>query len=351
LFATRIAKLYPGAIDQRAINEAAELLERGGLVVFPTETVYGIAANLLNKQALGRLKKIKDRPQDKEFSIHIGDKRDIEKYAVDVLPRAYKVLERFWPGPLTVVLPAPHGKSVGLRMPKNNIAFRLLNRCDFPVIAPSANLAGHPAPRTAEDAFSELNGLIELVLDGGPTELGTESTVLDARRLPFTVLRDGVLKKEEILKVASRKEVLFVCTGNSCRSVMAEYLLRKKLMDAGRDDVDVSSAGTFAFFGMSPTRETLKLVQETGLDAAGHRAQRASADVLKQADIILVMENRHKEDVLRQCPRCKDRVHVLGELAGLGQHDIEVPDPIGKSEEFYRMSFEKIKEAIRRLEI
>ena len=265
------------------------------------------------------------------------------------MPRAYKLMGRFWPGPLTIVLCAPHDKTVGLRIPRNGVALALLGSVDFPIVAPSANKADQPAPRDAAGVMDALDGPVDLVLDGGPTELGRESTVVDLCGLPAKILREGVLSADDVLQEASKKTVLFVCTGNSCRSVMAEYLLKKYLADQGRKDVDVVSAGTFAFLGILPTHETAKLIHGIGLDASGHRARRATDDLVRQSDIILTMERRHQEDLMRQFPSEAGRIHLLGEYVGLEPFEAEVEDPIGKSEQFYADCFSKIKNAIQKL--
>ncbi len=346
---TRIRKISPSTIDYGIIREAVQTLERGGLVVFPTETVYGIATNLLDRQAVERLKQFKERPETKQFSIHIGSIDEVAKYAVDVLPRAYKLMHRFWPGPLTMVLPAPGGSSVGLRLPCHEVALAVLQSVEFPVIAPSANRSGQAAPRNAGEALRDCDGYVDMILDAGPTEWGKESSVVEARTLPFRVLRDGAVRSEDILCAAGKKMVLFVCTGNSCRSVMAEYLLKKRLQERGRSDVEVLSAGTGAFSGSRPTQETLELVEGLGLSAAQHRSRRLSAGMIEEADIVLTMETRHRGEVLRLVPGAKDRTHLLGLYTGLSGPEAEVSDPIGGTQDVYHVSFLKIQRAVAKL--
>jgi protein-tyrosine-phosphatase len=148
------------------------------------------------------------------------------------------------------------------------------------------------------------------------------------------------------------RRILFVCTGNSCRSVMAQGLLRQLLQEAGVTDVEVDSAGVFAVEGMSPTRETQRVLQDVGVDCGGHRARNLTAEMVQQADLIFVMEQFQKEEVLRRVPGAGDKVHLLrpyGLPTGEAGQAPNIPDPIGKPLEVYEVCFATIREAIERL--
>jgi len=193
---TRHLTVDPERPDPSVIHEAASVLRRGGLVAFPTETVYGLGANLEDPQAIQELYQIKERPFEKQVTLHIADRQALESSGVLVSPIARKLTDHFWPGPLTIVLARSDGSTLGLRMPSHPVALALLREAKVPVVAPSANRHGNPPPQTAQEVLRDLADRIDLLLDAGPTPVGIESTVLDVAADPPKILRRGALAGE-----------------------------------------------------------------------------------------------------------------------------------------------------------
>ena len=283
---TKVLKINPAVPEPERIAEAARIIRQGGLVIFPTETVYGIAADWGNLQALVRLKEVKKRTDDKPFSVLISHRGIIENYSAFREPSLYKLIDKYWPGPLTVVVASKtEGKTIGVRMPDNTIALQLVEAAQCTIAAPSANLDGKRPPTNCQEALEDLDGLVDLAIDGGPVELGTSSSIVDFTVSPPKVIRDGVITQYDVDRVVQSKTILFVCTGNSCRSVMAEYLLRDKMK--GRKDVEVLSAGTGVFFRSSASSETISVLKQRSIDATKHLSRPVTSLLLKKSAISL----------------------------------------------------------------
>jgi L-threonylcarbamoyladenylate synthase len=196
-----VIKIDPANPDKRLIASAAKVIKDGGLVVFPTETVYGIAANLLDKSAVARLCRIKARPESKSFTVHISGRLTIKDMNCLMTRAAKKLVSKFWPGPLTIILASGSGEKIGFRMPANKIALGLIKASGVPVIAPSANLSGKVPPVTAAQAAVDLEDEVDIIIDGGRTGIGVESTVVDLTMNPPVILRSGAVREEDLLKV------------------------------------------------------------------------------------------------------------------------------------------------------
>lgn len=191
--------------DRESVREAAELLERGELVAIPTETVYGLAADALNENAVKKIFLAKGRPQDNPLIVHISSMKMLPPLVREIPDIAKALAERFWGGPLTMIFPKsdkiPSVTSGGLdtvavRMPASEAAREIIRKCGFPLAAPSANLSGKPSPTTARHVFEDMNGKISLIIDGGECAVGVESTVICFKGDKIHILRPGGITAE-----------------------------------------------------------------------------------------------------------------------------------------------------------
>jgi L-threonylcarbamoyladenylate synthase len=210
---TRIIRIDINNIDNEKINLAAKIIKKGGLVGFPTETVYGLGANALDAKAVKKIFEVKKRPSDDPIIIHVSSPGDVYKLAREVPDGAKKLMKKFWPGPLTLVLKKSEIvqgivtsglDTVAIRMPSHPVAHSLIKTAKTPIAAPSANLFGKPSPTSAEHVKEDLDGKIDIILDSGETNIGVESTVIDLTSNIATVLRPGGITLEELEKVLGK---------------------------------------------------------------------------------------------------------------------------------------------------
>ncbi len=196
--------------EKRWIQEAANFIRQGQLVALPTETVYGLGANAMNPEACKKIFQVKGRPQDNPLIVHISNLHMVENLAEEWTPQAALCAEKFWPGPLTLVLNKTSSvpdvvsgglKTVAIRMPKHPVALKVIEEAGVPIAAPSANLSGKPSPTKGSHVWRDLEGKIPLILDAGSSSVGLESTVLDLTGKIPTILRPGGVTKEELEKV------------------------------------------------------------------------------------------------------------------------------------------------------
>lgn len=221
---TSVLSIDPQHPQPDVIQTAADVLRRGGLVAFPTETVYGLGANALDPSALERIYLAKRRPASDPLIVHIHDLAQLEQLAVNIPPGAYALAEKFWPGPLTMVLeraehvPATVAQglnTVAIRMPAHPTAAALIRACGFPIAAPSANTFTRPSATSAAHVLEDLRGRVDLVLDGGPTPIGLESTVLDLTQTPPQVLRPGGIVLSDLREVLPDVQIRTVLRNHS----------------------------------------------------------------------------------------------------------------------------------------
>jgi L-threonylcarbamoyladenylate synthase len=242
--------------------EAAKFIKRGGVVAFPTETVYGLGANVFNEKAIAKIFAAKRRPNDNPLIAHVSDLDQINSLVREITLSARKFVNAFFPAPLTLVLPKAEKipliatanlDTIGVRMPRNDLARKFLKYCETPLVAPSANLSGKPSPTDWRAVYTDLNGRIDCILQGSPTEIGLESTVVDCTGDTPLVLRSGAISLEDLQKIVPETQIYTVKENEIVRSPGLKhkhYAPRAKVVLAKRV-VKIQSEGKAAFIGLN----------------------------------------------------------------------------------------------------
>jgi protein-tyrosine phosphatase len=331
--------------------ESAKVLSAGGLVLLPTETVYGVAGRLDRAQTVSRLRGLRGEEARGPFILHLSDPSEAERYAGTLGSFARRMVDRVWPGPVGLIFevaPAKQaelaaaagldpaliydGGTITLRCPDSLVALEAIGGCGCPV---GVTRAATGEPPFTDENLASLEGKVDLVLDAGATRYSKPSTLVRVYEDRFEVVRAGVYD-QRIIERLMKTTVLFVCSGNTCRSPMAEALARRVLVERlGSEEaveqkgIQVLSAGTFAMPGVKATPQAVDAVRDMGADLTRHRSQPLSVELIHHADYIYAMGRSHAAAITSLVPSAASKVSTL-DPGG----DIE--DPIGGDELLYR---------------
>ena len=346
---TRFITTDPEKFDPAALTPAVDALREGGLVVLPTDAVYAVAVNLEKPDSVRRLLELRKSPSDKSITVHIGERDAIRKVVKPPLPpAAQRLIQKFWPGPLTIIFPSPDGRGTAVRYPNHKVAGEILRRAGVRIGACTARLSSGAPIVTGQEAMAAFRGQVEVVVDSGPTRQHALPTAVRVEGSRAEVVRPGAIPAEMIREV-NVVTVLFVCTGNTCRSPMAEAMARKMLADRmGVKEAEleprgyrVVSAGTGSGHGGAATEEAEQAVRDYGADLSSHSSRPVSVAMVEEADRVYVMTEHHREILTEWMPEHAAKIQLLDPTGR------EIDDPVGAPLEVYREAAQQIHESLK----
>lgn len=336
--------------DPSQVDAILRALRAGQLVILPTETVYGLAADAHNAKAVELLRAVKGRQQDQPFTHHLAKSEDLEALAAPLPARFRRFLDRAWPGPVTAIVPAKSGEGkVGLRVPDHPLTSEVIEALGGSLFMTSVNHHGEP-PLNEPDAIAATFGeeqTIAILADAGPPQLGEPSVVvrLDGQRLD--ILRPGPFTEVEVQTDAATK-ILFVCTGNTCRSPLAQAIAQQQAAKVlGIEPAEVlahglafGSAGTATFHGMPASEGSVAAGAEIGIDLSDHGSTNLTRALVTEADQIFCLSESHRISIVDIMPEAEAKTLLLDPS---GQ---DVTDPFGGDLETYRLTRSALEDLI-----
>lgn len=333
--------------QRRLVDECAKLLRAGGLCVLPTETVYGLAVLPSDPQAVARARATKGRADAQPFTWHLARRDQLRDLGAKETRSTRRLCDRYWPGPLTVVLPGRGADSIGARLPAHEFTRHVIAAVGEPLWLSSVNRAGEPPLRDAAAIAAQFGNEVALIVDDGPSPIGLASTIVRHTGPKLEVLREGILTASDVLHTAADL-VLFVCTGNTCRSPLAAAIARDlaaRTLGITANDVlahglDFQSAGTGTVPDLPASEGSLAVAAEVDLDLGQHASRQLDPDLVERATWIVCLAQSHRRAILAEMPEAAGRIVLLR------PDERDIADPYGMDLKAYRRARDEIRAAI-----
>jgi L-threonylcarbamoyladenylate synthase len=370
-------KIDPKNPDRKIVKRAIKVLQEGGIIVYPTNTLYGLGVDVFNQKALDRLFVLKQRGPRQPVSLLVASLEQLRSLYATVSAEQYRQLLRLLPGKYTFLLKSrfkenmPYlssgqrdsdgeGPKAGFRIAECDLCRQLVIGLGDPITSTSANISGKPNAKTVQDIIAQFGDRLDLILDAGPTPDLRGSTIIDLTKNPYLVVREGAVTLAELRRkwtdvpFRKRKEkfrVTFVCSGNICRSAMAEGILREILSKTRfKNVVEVESAGTLPGASGPAHPLTLKTLNAHGIDMYHHQARAINAQIVEESDLLICMAVNHYEYLRAHFPQHKEKIVLLKEWHRRSKlSNPSIADPIGHDEAFYEQTFVEIQNEIKRI--